>query len=314
MATDIKKTDLRGLMMKIQAVAGTPEALVVGTDGILVMDGQFMFETDPLERKIDKPGHGARPFVNVKRRSRFQFGIELRGNAVVGAAAPIGTVLRACGFSQALVVSTSAIYSLVTSGHEIVTLEGYSHGQKVTGNDARGVLSSIELSIRNFAMAKVDVLGLAPATPVADAALPAIVTTNFQAPRAIETATFEVDIGGFKLNAISLNIDTNAAVEIYEGSEQTFVFYKEFYRPTGTLRVFKDTRASWHPENISLANTLSDVYATISGGGETVRLDLDSVQIGIPKLSDEGGVAAWDIPLSVVGSTATDALKLSFLV
>ncbi len=313
MAMDLQRTELRALLLKIQSVAGTPETLAAGSDGLLVINGDFKFSTDPLEREIDLAGHGARPFVNVKRRCTYSGGLELRGAATVGNAAPIGPALRTCGFSQALTASTSAVYSLATSGFEIATIEGYRNGDKVASSDARGAITKIEMSIRNFAKAMFEIVGLPAATVVADAAMISPTLTAFQAPVAIETETFEVDIGGVKLNAISLEVDTNAKPEIYEGSEKRFVYLKDFYRPTGKLRVFKEQRSSWNPESISLAHTLSDVYATIAGGGETVRLDMDSVQFGIAEPVDVDGIAAWDLPFRARGSNNTDCLKLSFL-
>lgn len=313
MAMDLQKTDLRALLIASQAVAGTPETLVPATHGMLVLNGEYMFETDELEREIDKPGHGARPHVNVKRRAKYTGGIELRGASVVGNASPVGRILRACGFGETLTPATSAVYGLVTSGLEIFTLGGYSAGSLVAGHDARGAISQIELSIRNFAKAQFEILALTGATPVVDAALPAADYSAFQAPVAIETESFEVDIGGTALNAISLTVDTGAQIEIYEGSEQRFVFLREFYRPTGTLRVFKEQRATFNPESVALAHTQQNVFAEIVGGGETVRLDLSQVQLGMARPSDQDGLAAWDIPFKVVGSTPTNCLALSFL-
>lgn len=313
MAMDLQKSDLKGLVAAIQAVAGTPETLDPATDGILALSGEYMFETDPLEREIDKPGHGARPMINVKRRGVFNGGLELRGASVNGAAAPIGTLLRGCGFAEVLTPTESAVYNLVTGGWEMLTVAGYAGGQVVNAHDVRGVLTQIQMSVRNFSRANFSLMGLTGATPVADAALPSIVTSAFQSPIAIETESFEVDIGGVKLNAIELTVDTNAQVDIYEGSETRFAMQREFYRPTGTLRVFKEQRSAFNPESIALAHTQQNVYATITGGGEIQRLDLRAVQLGMARLSDQEGIAAWDIPFRVIGTTVSNCMSLSFL-
>lgn len=312
MATQIVKTDLRGLLVKIQAAANTPETLNASNDGILVLDGEFAYLTDELERTIDLPGHGARPYVNVRKRGEFNFGLELRGAATPGNAAPIGPVLRACGFAQTLEPTEYANYALRTTGHEIVTLRGYSHGQAVEASDARGVLSQIELSTRNFARARGQIIGLPVASPVIDASLPNITLSSFQAPVAIETETFEVAVGADLLNAVSLTVDTNAQVEIYEGSESRFVFYREFYRPTGVLRVFKEARADFNPETLALGGTTEDLIATITGGGEILTATLKECQFGIPRMTDIDGVAGWEIPFKAVGSTNTDCISLRF--
>lgn len=316
MAMDLVQSDIRGLIAKIQAVAGTPETLAAATDGVLALDGQYAYQVDPLERNIDKPGHGGRPFVQVNRRCVFDFGLELRGNAALGTAAPIGTILRGCGFAQALSAtpgSESAIYSLVNSGLEMLTIDGYSFGSVKHGFDARGVITQFDLSIRNFARATGQIMGLAPAVPVEDAAIPAIVTSAFQAPVAIETETFVVDLDGVKLNTISLMVDTNAAANVYEGSETRFVHQQNKYRPTGTWRVFKEQRSTFNPETLSGTYVQEPMFATITGGGEIVRLDLRGVQIGNVTETDEQGIAAWDIPFTAMGTTPTDCLSLSFL-
>ncbi len=312
MAMDLQKTDLRALLIAMQTTPGTPETLNPATHGMLVLNGEYTFEVDELERETDKPGHGARQHVNVKRRSRYTGGIELRGHATPGTAAPCGRILRTCGFGETLDPGVDAVYSLLTSAFPIATLGGYNAGSLVAGHDARGALTQIEFSIRNFAKAQFEIMALSGATPVVDAALPNADYSAFQAPVAIETETFEVDIGGTALNAISLTVDTGAQVDIFEGSEQRIAFLREFYRPTGTLRVYKEQRSAFHPENVALAHTLADIFAEIVGGGEVVRLDLKNVQLGMARPSDQDGLAAWDIPFKVVGSTTSDCLALSF--
>lgn len=313
MAMDLQTANQRALLIAEQTVEGTGEVLAPATDGVIVLNGQFRMQTDELERQIDKAGHGARPHVNVKRRCSYTGGIELRGANTVGDAAPIGTILRACGFQEALTPATSAIYSLITSGFEFFTLGGYDSGSLVSGIDARGALTRISMDIRNFAQAEFNILALPGVTPISDAAVADPTLTAFQSPVPIETESFEVDIGGTKLNAISLNVDTNAQVEIYEGSEKRFVYLRQLYAPSGTLRVFKEQRATFHPENVALAHTLQDVYAEIVGGGETFRLDLDSVQLGMATPVDQDGLSGWDIPFKTIGSSKTNALAMSFL-
>lgn len=312
MAMDLVKSDIRGLVAAIQAVAGTPTTLDPAIHGVLALNGQYAYQVDPLEREIDRPGHGARPFVNVNRRCVYDFGLELRGAATVGAAAPIGTILRGCGFAQNLTPDESAVYSLVNTGLEMLTIHGYSFGSVKRGFDARGVIQNIELSVRNFARAAGQIMGLAPNPPVEDAAIPNIVLSAFQAPVAIETETFTVDIDGVKLNTISLNVATNAQAGIYEGSEQRFVHQEQTYRPTGTWRVFKEQRSSFNPESIAGQHLQQPMFAEIQGGGEIVRLNLVGVQLGMPTEVDERGISAWDIPISVVGTTPTNCLTLGF--
>jgi hypothetical protein len=313
MAMDLQKSDLKGLVAAIQAVAGVPTVLDPGTHGIQALNGNYRFETDPLEREIDRPGHGARPMINVKRRGVFEGSLELRGAAAIGTAAPIAPILRGCGFAQTLSAGASAVYNLVTGSFEMLTIDGYAAGQVTHGMDARGAITRLMMSVRNFSRAEFMIMGLPLPDVVEDVSLPTIDVSDFQAPIAIETESFEVDIGGVKLNAIDLTVDTNAQVDIYEGSETRFAFLREFYRPTGTLRVFKEQRSAFNPEEVALAHTLQDVYATITGGGEVQRLDLRNVQLGIATLSDQEGLAAWDIPFRVLGTSVTNCLSLSFL-
>lgn len=313
MAMDLQQVNYRALLIAPQLAAGTPTTLLPATHGMLVINGDYNFQADPLEREIDQVGHGARPMINVGRRSAYTGMIELRGAATVGNAAPCGRVLRCCGFGETLTASTSAVYGLVTSGHEIFTLGGYRAGSLVSGIDARGALTQIEMSIKNFAKAQFSIMALPGATPVSDAALPSADLSTFQPPVPIETESFEVDIGGVKLNTLSVTVDTQAQVAVYEGSEGRFVYWSQLYRPQGTIKVFKEQRSVFNPESIALAHTTQAVWAEIVGGGETVRLDLSTVQLGLPTSSEEQGIACWDIPFRAIGSTPTNCLALSFL-
>ena len=162
MATDYRTSNQRLMLAAIQAVAGTPTTLVAATHSQLVLDGKFSFETDKLERAIDLTGHGSRPFLNVKRRAMFAGGCELRGHATIGNAAPIGPLLRGCGFSQTLSGGVSATYALVTTGHEMLTIRGYDSGQAVTGIDSRGVLKKLMFKVREYAKAEFEIMGLPP--------------------------------------------------------------------------------------------------------------------------------------------------------
>jgi hypothetical protein len=205
------------------------------------------------------------------------------------------------------------VYALVTTGYEMVTLGGYNSGSLITGQDARGALTKIDLSIRQFATADFDLLALPGAVAVSDAPLPAAVLTAFQAPVAIETETFAVSVGATSLDAISLSVDTGAQAEIYEGANSRFTRLKQLYKPSGTIKIFKEQRADFNPEAVALANTLQDIFATITGGGETLRLDLRSVQLGMAKQVDQDGVVAWEIPFKAMGTTPSNCLSLSFL-
>lgn len=314
MALDIVYTDARAMLAEIQAAAGTAETLVPAEDAHLVTGLEAMYEAGELEREIDYPGHGAKEHVLIERLLRFKFGVELRGAQTVGNASPLGRLLRGAGFGQALTPATSAIYSLVTSGHELLTMAGYSHGSLKSARDARGVLTSIELSTDNFAKGQMEFIGVATASPISDASVPGTVDISaFQAPVAIETESFEVDIDGTELSAQSLTINTNAQIKLYHSSRERFVFQQQRYRPTGTLRVFKETRAAFDPEAIALALTKLPVFAEIVGGGETLRLDMPAVQFGMPKEIDIDGLAGWELPFKAVGTSATNCLALSFL-
>lgn len=309
MAMDLRQSDYRALLMKIQAAAGTAQTLAAATDSFLVLNAEHSFSTEEVEREVDKPGHGARPFVPVGKRNTHNFDIELRGAATVGTAAPIAPILRACGFGETLTASASAVYAPVTSGFELATVAAYHAGTVYNTVDARGVISQLMFDIKNFAKAKVQLMGTGTATPVADASIPAGVDlSRFRAPVPIETETFEVDIGGKKLNTVSVALDTQATVNIYEGSESRFGFLQNFYRPTGTLRCFKEQRSNFHPENLHLASTVQAAYLEIVGGGEKLRVDMPKIQLGNAKHVDIDGIAGWEIPFKCIAP-----FTLSFL-
>jgi hypothetical protein len=312
MALDAVYTDVRALLAEIQAVAGTAETLVPAEDAHLVTNLEAKYLADELEREIDNPGHGSKGHVHVKKRVNFKFGVELRGAATVGDASPIGRLLRGCGFAQNLTPATSAIYSLVTSGQEFLTMGGYSHGSLKSGRDCRGALTSIELSTDNFAKGMMEFLGV-KATDVVDAGVPVGVdTSDFQAPVAIETETFEVDIDGTELSVVSLNINLNSAPKLHHSGRERFVF-PERYRPTGVLRVYKETRAVFDPEAIAESHVQLPMFAEIVGGGELIRVDLPAIQLGFPNEIDIEGLAGWEIPWKAIGTSATNCIALSFL-
>ena len=396
MALDIRQGEKRVLLLAIQSALGVAAALSGATDAQQVLDGDFKFLADQLQREVDSQGHGSKPYVHVKPMCNYTGGLELRGAAVVGAAMPGARVLRICGFQETLVASTSATYALRIANWEYGTMEGYDGGSCVAAINCQGVLKKLMYKVGEYSKAEFDIKGANPprgtavgattnatgyaagvtsitlaaagtgtllvgdviqfagdtrntyrvGTAVANVSAggavtisPALVTaipasataitvklpqifdannpnavlTAFISPEPITTESGLFRYGATELNAIEMEIDTNADAAVIEGTRDRIPVMSELYQPSGSVTVTKEYRGDFDPEQLALAHTANDMVFEVVGGGEKQRITLKGVQLGIPEPTLIENIVHWKIPFIARGTNTTDCLTIAFL-
>ena len=146
----------RTVLIKVESTYGT-DSSPAGTDACQVRNLEVTpVQSDIVSRDLIRPYLGASPQLIANNRVQVTFEVEYAGSGTAGTAPRYGSLLKACGFSETIVASTSVTYAPVSTSFSSVTMyystDGVRH--KVTG--ARGTyslnLTANQIPVINFTM------------------------------------------------------------------------------------------------------------------------------------------------------------------
>lgn len=297
----------RALLIGIESTYGTA-ATMTAANAVVVMESSIRTIADQLERTIDRPIFGGNPMVLVGKRIELEFNVDLIGASAPGTSAPLSAVYRACGHSETLTASTSALYAPVSQNQASATVDFYWSGIRFRLLGARGSMD-LSFSVKEYAKAKVKMVGLL--TLPTDAEVPAGADyTPFQTPAAIETATWLVQVGAYNAHATGLMLNANATLPLIETSESRQVIWTD-RKPAGELTVVRDAvLATWNPWALADAHTIVNIVNTVTGGaGRNVSVPIRA-QLAYPEPTEVDGVAAFRIPFTAIPNAGDDEYSI----
>lgn len=216
-----------------------------------------------------------------------------------GAAVPSGALPTAN-------TTAGAKYAPISRNFESASIYFFWAGVLCKMAGVRGTLD-IDQAIKSYSMCPIKLTGLFSIPSDGEAPV-GIDWTPFQTPSAIETESWAVTIdngaGVFDACAQQLTLNSNAQVKIIECANAREVVYLD-RKPTGTLRVFKDTTlAAWNPWAIADQQKVVTLTSTITRApGLNVLLPIRA-QLEYPKPVDIDGVAGFEIPFTAIASGA----------
>jgi hypothetical protein len=304
--------DLRALRQKIEAVEGTAETLA-GADAVQIMEGSGQIQTDELERNLDRPAGGARPYVQTRRRVMVTGMIELAGSATAGNASPLSTMLRNCGHTETLNAGppANAEYTPVLSGFPSSTIGFYHAGELLLGVGCRGRLTSIDLAINDYPKAGIELMGKVQA--YSEVAVPSDDLSAFQEPIVGVEANMAIELGGVALEAVSLSLDPGVSLALAYHTEAT-ISRQSARAVTGTLRVYRPLIATADIRSMAAGHTKQALLVDYVTGtaAKDLSLEAPSMQIGEPQNVDIDGLRGWDIPVRLLPDAGNDDYTLRF--
>lgn len=195
----------RTLASAIEATEGTNVNPSLTTDAAVVLDLEIGVESEEVEREISVPWLGSKPVVYTQKQATFSFGVELSGSGTAGTAPAWGRYVQAAGFSQT-VVSSTVVYSPISSGFPSLTMIGNHDGVQYIGLGCRATSMEIECSVGEIPRINFEFSGayLAPT----DVALPTPTYTNQAAPITFAAGnTTSASLDGFAFCFEEINID-----------------------------------------------------------------------------------------------------------
>lgn len=131
---------LTQVAIEVEGEEGTAET-IVAADAILHMNPTFKPDTPMNERNVASASMS--PFASVPgiRSMTMEFDVELKGSGSAGTAPEYSDALKACGFSETIVASTSVTYEPASDSVPSATLAMYMDGLCVKMWGARGNVS-----------------------------------------------------------------------------------------------------------------------------------------------------------------------------
>jgi hypothetical protein len=272
-------------------------------------------QSDIVSRDLIRPYLGASPQLIANNRVQVTFEVEYAGSGTAGTAPRYGSLLKACGFSETVVASTSVTYAPVSTSFSSVTMyystDGVRH--KVTG--ARGTyslnLTANQIPVINFTMTGqyVAPTDTADPTPTFTAqATPKIFndtnTTAFTlfSETDLPLQSCQLDIGNEVVYRELINSDKEVLIVNRSGS--------------GTLMIEMPTLASHDFFADAVASTtgnLSIVHGTTAGNIVTLASAANAVSLGAPAYSEDSGIVMLNLPFTLVpGTSGNDEFTLAY--
>ena len=305
----------RTVLIKAESTYGT-DSTPVGSDACQVRNLEVTpVQSDIVSRDLIRPYLGASPQLIANNRVQVTFEVEYSGSGTAGTAPRYGSLLKACGFSETVVASTSVTYAPVSTSFSSVTMyystDGVRH--KVTG--ARGTyslnLTANQIPVINFTMTGQYV---APT----DTADPTPTFTNQATPKIFNdtnTTAFtlfsETDL---PLQSCQLDIGNEVVYrELINSDKEVLIVNRS---GSGTLMIEMPTLASHDFFADAVASTtgnLSIVHGTTGGNIVTLASAANAVSLGAPAYSEDSGIVMLNLPFTLVpGTSGNDEFTLAY--
>jgi len=305
----------RTVLIKAESTYGTDSA-PTGTDACQVRNLEVTpAESDILSRDLVRPYLGASPQLIANTRVTVTFDVEYSGSGTAGTAPRYGALLKACGFSETVVASTSVTYAPVSASFSSVSIyystDGIRH--KVTG--ARGTyslnLTANQIPVINFTMTGQYV---APT----DTADPTPTFTAQATPRIFNDTN---------TTAFTLFSETDLPLQSCQLDVGNEVVYRELVNSnkeilivdragSGTLMIEAPTLASHDFFADAVASTtgnLSITHGATAGNIITLASAANAISLGSPTYSEDTGTVMLNLPFTLVpGSSGNDEFTLAY--
>ena len=293
----------RLLLAKIETTYGT-DSTPAATDAVLVSN----LECQPLQLELkDRElilGHlGNSEKVVGQRLVAVNFDVEIAGSGTAGTAPRWGPLFQACGFSEAIVATTSVTYSPVSSGFKGVTLYFFYDGVRHRVTGCRGTWSMAK-EVGEIPKISFEFLGIFNAPT--DETQPTPTFSNQADPVVVNsanTATLEVHGYAACLSSWSLTLGNETPFRQLAGCTQQVMITDR--APEGEATIEQPTMAQKNFFTAASGQTL-DEFSWTHGttAGNIVRFVAPTCNLGSPEYDDSDGVGMLKLPFMPIPSAA----------
>jgi len=305
------KDALKVLLWKMESSYNT-DPVPTNTANVLVAQN---VDISPLEMETDdytpvSNTFGRNEMIVGGVWSSISFDMLLCGGGTPHGTAPNhGPVMRACGFAQTVVASTSVTYSLISTGEESAACYYYADGvlQKMLG-----IRGSLSWNWQAKRAPRLTFKGLGLNVPMIDATLPVPTLPSIPRPVAMNKANTVLTIGGYAARLSSLTIDQNNDVQYRNltGREDVPIVGRNMSGKVVVelpLVAEKDFLGATGICTLATPAAMSIVHGTAAGN--IVTQNLSRVQLMKPKPRVEQGILMLECDLHIArGNTGNDEM------
>jgi hypothetical protein len=197
------------LLVKDESTYNTDSVPVAATNAVLVEDLKWAFEGVKMyQQKPVRPSLAQLKPLYAGALIKVDGKVELKGSGAAGTAPEVGAILRACGFSETVVASTSVTYKPVSdpANHKSSSVYFYDDGLLLKMTGCRGKVN-FQFNVAQAPMATFELAG--HFVSVTDVAL---ATPTYTSTLPIPLINVPFTIGGF--SAIISKLDWDLGNEL----------------------------------------------------------------------------------------------------
>ncbi|MGN7870970.1 phage tail tube protein [Paracoccus sp. 22332] len=295
------------ILHKVEATYGV-SAAPTALEAIIGKNVAFTpIEAEEVSRDLLLPYMGNQGVILTGKHARLEFEVEVAGSGTAGTAPKWASLMRACGFAETLLATTSATYNIVEAGQESSTIHFEIDGTRHVMLGCRGTfsLSFAPKGIPVFRFVMTGLLGT-----ITDQALTPVAMTGWQTPVEASSAATTMTLHGWSAVAESLSIDLGNTVtpRFLIGSESVIISDR---RVSGTAVVEATSLATidWFDVALTRARgALSIIHGKTAGN--VVEITAPAVEIGKIAQGQTDGILNYSLPLSLVPVIGRDELVI----
>lgn len=316
MARLIRKT---AILAKLEATYGQAAVPNGATDAILISDATIEYQYKNVNRALLRPHLGGSEELVGTRTVQMSFTVELAGSGTAGTAPAWGTLLRASGMAETVVVATCVEYTPVSGGMESATIDYSIDGVRYRAVGCRGTaslgLGEGERPTLKFTITGLDAGALAAIDPSVNFAAWQIphVVTNANSAGVLLGCTYldGVFTGGTAYPSRGLSIELGQDVQHIPllGRETVEITGRE---TKGSLQL--DLTAAQVVDFMTAINANTPTSLGFTHGtqaGHRVLVFAPSVQRSNPKVDDFNGTALLGMDLRLLPtSSGNDEIRI----
>lgn len=225
----------RLLLLGAESTYGTA-ATMTGSNALIISNLDITpLEVSLIDRELIRPYFGNTQKVVGQRMASVKFDCEMAASGVAGTAPRWGAALKACGFAETIVASTSVSYSPVSTGITSVSFDVNYDGTRHLLTGCRGTVS-VSVKVGEIPKLSFDMMAIYNAVTSAAAVTP---TFGNQADPVVvnSTNTTSCSIQGYSacLEDFSLDLGNDTVFRQLAGCSQEVLVTDR--KPSGELTI-----------------------------------------------------------------------------
>ena len=301
------------VLAKLEGTFGVDPTLAAGDDAIEAYE--FTAPTIIADMKERNPGNddlSMHPELRGKTSVDFQIISNVRGSGAAGTAPRRSPLMKACGFEETVVSSTSVSYKPRSSAFESCAVEAYLDGilHQILGCVGNYQLEAVA---GEFAKETFDLKGKYQIPTDS-----AIVSPTFDtpAPEIVKNVTMTIGSYAAIIEKLSFNMNNTLAERSdFNDAEGIKGFAISGRKPEGAITVEMVLRATSNADFLSFfdARTAKDISFVIGGtAGNICTITMPKVYLKAPVIGDRDGVRTFELAFQVARNSGDDEVVIAY--